>query len=59
MTLDDVAVDHNLLRGRFIVAYIANSSMAAGTKRAAFGRLHGAGQITLQHDFAQIGECDF
>jgi len=51
MTFDDVAIYDNLIRRRLIIANIADSAMAAGTKRAAFGRIHGAGQVTFQYNF--------
>jgi hypothetical protein len=43
MTFDDVPIYYNLIRRRFVIANIADSPMAARTKRAAFGRIHGAG----------------
>ena len=52
MTFDDVAVDHDLLRRRLIVANIPDFSRAARTKRTALGRIHGTGQVALQHNFA-------
>ena len=50
MTFDDVPIRHNLLRRRIIITNIADFPMAAGAKRAALGRIHGAGQVSLQYD---------
>ena len=52
MAFDYVTFCHNLRRRWFIIANFADSTVAAGTKRAALGRFHCTGQIALEHNLS-------
>ena len=51
MACDDMPIYYNLLRRWFIITNITDSAMASGTKWAAFGWIHGAGQVSFQYNF--------